>query len=1027
MGPVRVAAADPNVLSERGVRLTGGIEGRIFNAATGVHLERARVTIASTVVETFSDAEGKFRLPNVPVGTVVVNVFFTGLVAATEMIVVAPGQTTQRDIPLLVAGLKRAVGVDGAPIQLAEFVVGDSREMSGTAIAINEQRFASNLRSVVSTDEFGDVPDGNVAEFLKFLPGVSVNSAREISINGVPSANVPITIGGFSVASPIGSGGDGGTARSSSLDVFTTSNIARIEVSFSPTPDTDGSALAGAVNMVPRSSFERARPAFSGSTYVSMLNNGRDLRQVSPYRKFHPGFDLSWVAPVNKHFGYTLSAGHSIRQTDTPVIQNVWRGGGSVTNGAAFPNTPFDQPYLSSIVAQATGRKTTRRSFAVTADYKLSAHDRITVGVQTSTFDVILDHATLTLDTGRVLPGQFSMNATHGAVGAGTAQLGTTSSLRHNWTYLPSLVWRHDGSVWQADARVALSRSRNRTRNLEEGLFGTTTARRTGLTVGFDDVGYWRPGAVAVADGASGAPVDAFSLGNYVVTAAAGSMRGTDDSRRSAYTNLRRDLGWQVPMTLKTGFDIRQTVRDGRGVSTAYTFLGRDGVASTTPAGSDDLALPFANPTFGTRIQPNGFPRVPGISSGKLYEYFQANPAAFGTPNANTIYRSEVGLSNRAEETVAATYLRGDLSLWQNRLKFIAGWRAEQTSIDAVGPLTDPTLNYQRTAQGQPLLGANGRPLLITSDALGASKLTFIDRGGRAEKTYLRIFPSLNASYQVRENLVARAAVYNSVGRPDFSQYSGGVALPDTELPPTNSNRIVVNNAAIKAWSARSISVRLEYYFAGLGQLSFGSFRRDIKNFFGDTVRPATPDFLALYGLAFEEYGPYQVATQYNLASMVRMEGSTFNYKQALSFLPNWARGLQVFGNLSVQRVTGEAAANFVGYVPKNGSWGASLTRERWLLHVNWNYRGRTRRGLVAVGPSLESSTYNWGVTRLVTDVIAEYRFSKRVAFFANIRNLFHESDDLEIAGPSTPAVARLRSSGADFGSLWTIGCKGTF
>jgi hypothetical protein len=37
-------------------------------------------------------------------------------------------------------------------------------------------------------------------------------------------------------------------------------NIARMEVLHSPTPESQGAALAGSVNMVPRSSFERARP-----------------------------------------------------------------------------------------------------------------------------------------------------------------------------------------------------------------------------------------------------------------------------------------------------------------------------------------------------------------------------------------------------------------------------------------------------------------------------------------------------------------------------------------------------------------------------------------------------------------------------------------------------------------------------------------------------------------------------------------------------------------------------------------------
>src|SRR5262249_23385564 len=76
----------------------------------------------------------------------------------------------------------------------------------------------------------------------------------------------------------------------------------------------------------------------------------------------------------------------------------------------------------------------------------------------------------------------------------------------------------------------------------------------------------------------------------------------------------------------------------------------------------------------------------------------------------------------------------------------------------------------------------------------------------------------------------------------------------------SSSNRIVVSNAGIKAWNANTTKVRLEYYFERVGQVSVGAFRRDFKNFFGSTVIPSTPEFLALYNLDPEEYLPYSVS-----------------------------------------------------------------------------------------------------------------------------------------------------------------------
>ncbi|MFM7751352.1 MAG: hypothetical protein ACKPB0_13165, partial [Opitutaceae bacterium] len=595
-------------------------------------------------------------------------------------------------------------------------------------------------------------------------------------------------------------------------------------------------------NLVPRSAFDRVRPAFNASVFSSMLNNSRYFLRDSYRRRFFPGVDFSLVAPVNRRFGFTFSGGHSTRLTDTPVLQNVWRGVGSATNGGTFPDTPAGQPYLSGYTLQTAGRRAVRSSLAANADIRLSPRDRLTFGLQYSTFDVNIESNQLVLDTGRVLPGQFSTAATRGAAGSGTLQLNGTVSVRTNWNYLPSIVWRHDGPVWRAEAGVALARSLNHTRNAAEGAFGTTTARRTGVTVAFDDVGYSRPGVVTLTD-AAGAAVDPFSLGAYAVTAANASMRRTDDTRRSAYANVRREVSWLWPWTLKAGLDVRDTVRDARGTGAAYTFLGKDGVASTSPLAGDDQAAAYFHPEFAERNPIAGFRILQGVSAWKLWEEAQVNPSRFTVANANTQYRTAVGLSTVAAETISSGYLRADLARLRNRLRLVGGVRAEQTNIAAAGPLTDPTRNYQRDAQGNVVLGANRRPVPITTDAYQTSLLTYLDRGSSVRKEYLTFFPSLNASFNVRENLIVRAAAYTSIGRPDFIQYAGGLTLPDTESPPAPGNRITVNNAAIKPWSARTVNLRAEYYFTGLGQLSAGAFRRDFRDFFDSTVLRPSPDF----------------------------------------------------------------------------------------------------------------------------------------------------------------------------------------
>jgi iron complex outermembrane recepter protein len=1018
------------LLALHGQTAAGTIEGRVSNPSTGGIFERAHLTVDGSPLETFTDADGYFRL-SVPAGTVQLKVFFSGFPSATATVTVGAGQTVQRDFQLT-PGAAAPAATDGTTVKLDEFVVAASREMSAAALAINEQRFAPNMKNVLATDEFGDIAEGNAAEFLKFMPGVNIDYAggngRDVSLNGVPSIYVPVTLDGFGLASAVG-GGAGGTSRGVGLDQVSINNLSRVEVSYSPTPDSQANALAGSVNLVPRSSFERTRPLFNFSSYFMLRDDikkwGKTPAPRHPTRKIHPGTDISYVAPVTKNFGFTLSAGFNRQYSGEPQIQNTWRGAQAATNGNAYPNTSFDQPYLTSVLVRNSGKDTKRTSLGLTTDYRFTHNDRVSLSFTYSTFDVINNHNELTFEVGRVNPGNFSLSGTQGAAGAGSLNLETTGVTRTNWTFMPSIVWRHNGPIWKADSGFAYSRASNRQRNTESGFFNTTTARRTGLTIAYSDIFYLRPNVITVTD-AAGAPVNPYALDTYVMTAATQNTRATDDYKRTAYANLQRDFVGRVPITIKAGLDFRQSSRDQRISTPNYTYVGPDGVASATlTPTSDDRATPFLDPTFSDRQPSYGFPKYQGVSSELFYNQFVAHPNYF-TTNANTTYTAQVNNSKVAQELISAAFLRGDVSLFSNRLKIVTGLRAEQTNVNAEGPLTDPNRNLQRDAQGRPILGANGRPLTIATDPLAISQLTRIDRGATAEKEYLRLFPSINASYNVREDLIARAAWYTSIGRPDFNQYSGGVTLPDPDNPSPN-DQITISNVSIKPWQARTLNVRLEYYLQGVGQLQVAAFRRDFENFFGSTTLASTPEFLELYSLEPSIYGRYPVVTQYNITSTVRMQGVNVSYKQALTFLPRWARGVTVFANGAAQRLMGaQGSSNFPGFIPKTANWGLSLNRERYTLRANWNYRGAQRRAAIANGASIEPGTFTYWSKRLYIDVNGEYYFYKRFALFASIRNIGDATDDIKVYGPSTPAVARFRER-IDYGSLWSFGVKGSF
>jgi len=792
------------------------------------------------------------------------------------------------------------------------------------------------------------------------------------------------------------------------------------------TVPTSAAALAGTVNMVPLSAFERSKPVVNVNVSLMMRDNDRSFRRTpgplhEPARKVHPGSDFSAIVPVNDRFGFTVSGSASALYTGADMSQNTWAGAGAATNGNTLPDTTPDRPYLIAYRFLDRPWFSKRITLGATADLKLTRNDRLSFSILYGYSDAQVYQRAVNFSITGVSPGNFTARSTHGNVGAGTLQLLNNYNKSGGPVITPALTYRHDGPIWKAEASAGLSRSGRFNQNIDRGSFSAVTAQRTNVTIAFDDIFYLRPGRITTTDGTTGAAIDPFDIGTYGLTTATGALQRAQTSKRTLFANLRREFSGRIPFAVKAGFDLRDERFDTRTFSPTWTHVG----ANFLPNTADDNASLIYDPSFSQRTPPFGFPRMDVMSNQKLHAIYRSTPSHF-TTNDTTTHNTAVQNSKYIEELVSAAYVRGDVQLIERRLKLVGGIRVEQTNAKGEGPKVDATRNFQRDAAGRFILGPNGRPLPIETDALAAARLTNIDRGLNAEKEYLRWFPSLNAGYNVRENFIARAGYYWSIGRPDYNQYAGGLTLPDLSLPASNTNRTTVNNIGVKAWSAKTLKFSLEYYFERVGLISVSAYQRKIKDFFAVTVFTPGAGFLELYGLDPGIYGGYDVSTQYNLATPVKMSGVDVNYKQALTFLPTWARGIQVFANIGSQRMTGDESGSFAGYIPRTYNWGVSLTRPRFNVRMNWNYSGRARRGFVAPGRSIEPGTYTWGSKRMIVDASAEVVVRRGWSAFVNLSNLGDEPIDLEIAGPSTPEHAQF-SQRTNYGAQWTLGMRGTF
>ena len=88
---------------------------------------------------------------------------------------------------------------------------------------------------------------------------------------------------------------------------------------------------------------------------------------------------------------------------------------------------------------------------------------------------------------------------------------------------------------------------------------------------------------------------------------------------------------------------------------------------------------------------------------------------------------------------------------------------------------------------------------------------------------------------------------------------------------------------------------------------------------------------------------------------------------------------------MSAQRATGDETRSFNNYQPRTYNWGASLTRAKFNLRANWNYRGRNRQDPVT-GRNIEAGTYTWGAKQLFLDLQGEVVLRPRLALFATAK-----------------------------------------
>lgn len=996
---------------------TGVIEGRVFNASTGTALIRARVEIAGTDRETVTDDFGGFRLI-APAGTARVIVNYLGLQSQTATVTVAAGMTAQRDFDLRPVGT--AIISDEKTVKLETYSVVADREMSAQAISMNEQRNAPNIKNVVALDEFGNRGTENIGEFLLFLPGVSIATsgpeATTASLRGFPGNNTSLTVDGGETPATFN-----GNSRALDLREVPMSNVSRVEVTKVPTPDMPATGLGGSINLISRSGFETKKPKFTFDAYT-MFNNhngftfdgghrNADKRTTADY--VQPSFQFSYLNPLTKNLAITIGGARTWR------AKPMETGTKDTDESATWDIVKLVQTTSQwNSLAQIT--KTLQGQMGI--DWRISPTDTLSLNSQYRRYDLAITRSVLGFAYGAGVTGDntYSQGA---ATGVGTVTMngsgenveGITQTKIYNFKY------KHRGDLWKFDAAASFSTSGSDRPDIDNGFFNTTPSTLANVIIRGDNLQNSSgliPTRYTVTNRA-GQAVNFLDGGNYSINTVNTNQADWNSQIYNLRADLSRDFDLRVPFTVKIGGAANTLQNDQRRRPVTWNFRpnGAPDVTSRMAGNFDvfDQAFNDDGPTlYGEKVR--------WMSGKKLYDLYQKNPSWF-VADEPTSWQNYVTNSRSLTERITAAYVRFDARLFSNRLWLVGGVRFENTNDIGLGPLDDINAQYQRNADGSYVRDAAGQRVLVTSDALALRKLRYKERAARSDRSYSGYYPSFNASYNITENLILRGAYAITIGRPNLNFIIPGTTITDVDAA---SPTITVNNVGLKPWTATNYDLSLESYQIKNGFGSVGIFQKNIRDFFGVVNTQATPELLETYGLGGDTtLLNYTISTRSNVGDAL-VRGVEFSYRQSLTFLPDWARGFQVFVNATKLSLSGANTADFSGYTPKSAAAGLNFSRGRLSLRGTISYTGDINTGLVATSATIPANTYAYQGKRTRFGLDGTYALTKRYTLYASVLDLGGFVQNLQRYNSTTPFYAK-GTRRQELGFYTNIGVRGTF
>lgn len=290
------------------------ISGKVTDTTGQAPIQGAIITIDGLNRRATTDRFGEYRLTNVPEGIQTIVVSYLG----------ADGVRTDVDVPADGMMVNLVVGEDVGYMDNL-IVVGTK---AATAGALNQQRSADSIMSVIDSDGLGNFPDTTVADSLQRVAGLSIETdqgeGRYVSIRGINTDLIAASINGVRTPSPE-------DRRGVLLDGVPSDLLDGIEIQKSLTPDVDGDSLGGVINLKTISAFER------DGKFIRAKLEGRHNEITG---NISPKGTLTYSNAFNDTFGLAISLNY---QEVAIESHNNESGGWDESGGVFFMDDDYEQ------------------------------------------------------------------------------------------------------------------------------------------------------------------------------------------------------------------------------------------------------------------------------------------------------------------------------------------------------------------------------------------------------------------------------------------------------------------------------------------------------------------------------------------------------------------------------------------------------------------------------------------------------------------------------------------------------------